>query len=123
VRKERETDPVIPLLDECRERARAAEAEGLSQRLDELLAFVHLFDRGIGTLVRTDPDDLGRLFRVLGRLDERTVDRLLATLASLPEEELAAAARTLGGMPRGTLQKVIRLAGRPALARFLVSRG
>jgi DNA-binding transcriptional regulator GbsR (MarR family) len=119
VRKERETDPVLPLLDECRTRAAHAQADGLLARLDDLVAFVHLFDTGIGVVVRTDPAVLARLFDVLGRLDAATVDQLVARLAALPEDELAAAARTLAGMPAGTLRRMVNLAGKPPLARLL----
>jgi DNA-binding transcriptional regulator GbsR (MarR family) len=122
VRKERETDPVLPLLDECRTRARVAGADGLLERLEGLVAFVHLFDRGIGTVVRTDEAALARLFAVLGRLDERTLDRLIGRLAAMPEDELAAAARTLAGLPAGTLRRLIGLAGQPGLARLLGGR-
>ena len=122
VRKEREMDPVLPLLDECRVRAEAASAEVLLSRLNELVAFVHLFDRGIGAVVRTDSDALARLFAVLGRLDDRTLDRLIGRLAALPEKELAGAARTLAGVPSGTLRRLIGLAAQPGLARLLGSR-
>jgi DNA-binding transcriptional regulator GbsR (MarR family) len=119
VRKERETDPVVPLLDECRTRAEAVGADGLVGRLDGLVGFVHLFDRGIGAVVRTDAADLTRLFEVLGRLDEPTLDRLIARLASLPEDELAAAARTIADLPPGTLRRLLSIAGQPTVARLL----
>jgi DNA-binding transcriptional regulator GbsR (MarR family) len=119
VRKERETDPVVPLLDECRTRAQAVGADGLVGRLDGLVGFVHLFDRGIGAIVRTDAADLTRLFEVLGRLDEPTLDRLIARLASLPEDELAAAARTIADLPPGTLRRLLSIAGKPTVARLL----
>lgn len=119
VRKERETDPVLPLLDECRARAEAVGADGLVERLDGLVGFVHLFDRGIGAVVRTHEADLTRLFGVLGRLDEATLDRLIERLASLPEDELAAAARTIAGLPPGTLRRLLAVAGQPAVARLL----
>lgn len=123
VRKERETDPVLPLLDECRTRARAAGAHELLERLESLVAFVHLFDRGIGTIVGTDAAALARLFAVLGRLEERNVERLIERLSSVPEDELAAAARTLAGLPQGTLRRLIKIAGQPGLARLLGSLG
>jgi DNA-binding transcriptional regulator GbsR (MarR family) len=119
VRKERETDPVLPLLDECRRRAETVGAVGLVGRLDGLVGFVHLFDRGIGAIVRTDAADLTRLFAVLGRLDEATLDRLIARLASLPEDELAAAARTIADLPPGTLRRLLSMAGQPTVARLL----
>jgi DNA-binding transcriptional regulator GbsR (MarR family) len=119
VRKERETDPVLPLLDECRTRAETAGARELLGRLDKLVAFVHLFDRGIGTVVHTDSAALAKLFGVLGRLDERAMERLIATLATVPEDELAAAARAVSRLPPGTLRRLIKLAGQPGLSRLL----
>lgn len=122
VRKERETDPVLPLLEECRARAEAVTAHPLLRRLEELVTFVHLFDRGIATVVATDSAALARLFAVLGRLDEATMQRLIDKLAGLPEEELAAAARSASRLPDGTLRRLLRLAGQPALARLLGGR-
>lgn len=122
VRRERETDPVLPLLDECHRRARAAGADHLVERLDGLVAFVHLFDRGIGAVVSTDSAALARLFGVLGRLDEATIDQLIQRLATLPEEDLARAAKTIAGLPQGTLRRLVALAGQPNLARVLGSR-
>ena len=122
VRKERETDPVLPLLDECRARAESAGAELLLGRLDELVGFVHLFDRGIGTVVNTDSQALAGLFGVLGRLDEATTSRLIAKLAAMPEEELAAAARSASRLSPATLRRLLRLAGQPGFSRLLGAR-
>ncbi len=122
VRKERETDPVLPLLDDCRRRAAASGADELHRRLDGLVVFVHLFDRGVGAVVRADAPSLERLFEVLGRLDDATLDRLVDKLAAVPGAELATAAKTLAGMPRGTLRRVVRMAGQPTLARLLGGR-
>lgn len=122
VRKERETDPVLPLLDECRNRAQRANTPDLLARLDELVTFVHLFDRGIAAVVRTDSAALARLFAVLGRLDEKTVDHLMTGLAALPEEELAAAAESAARLNVITLRRLVRLIGQPALGRLLARR-
>jgi DNA-binding transcriptional regulator GbsR (MarR family) len=122
VRKERETDPVLPLLDDCRSRAEFAGAGDLLRRLDELVAFVHQFDRGIGTVVGTESAALAHLFAVLGRLDEATLHRLIAKLAAVPEEDLAAAARSASRLPAGTLRRLLRLAGQPGLANLLGGR-
>ena len=122
VRKERETDPVMPLLDECQRRAAAAGAEELRRRLDELVVFVHQFDRGIGTVVRTDAADLARLFGVLGSLDDRTVSRVVELLAALPENELASAVRSVSSLPPSTVRTMLRLASQPAVARLLGAR-
>ena len=122
MRKERETDPVLPLLDECRARAESAGADALLGRLDELVGFVHLFDRGIGTVVDTDSQALARLFGVLGRLDEATMGRLIAKLAAMPEEELTAAARSASRLSPATLRRLLRLAGQPGVSRLLGAR-
>jgi DNA-binding transcriptional regulator GbsR (MarR family) len=119
VRRERETDPVLPLLDECRRRALASGSAELQERLEELVVFVHLFDRGIGTVVATDAADLGRLFGALGRLDEPTVGRLVKLLASLPQEELVAAAKALSRLSPANARRLARVASQPAIGRLL----
>ncbi|HWH36411.1 MAG TPA: hypothetical protein VNT28_01365 [Candidatus Limnocylindrales bacterium] len=119
VRKERETDPVMPLIDECLRRAAESGSADLRERLDRLVVFVRLFDRGIGTVVRTDSADLERLFGALGRIDEATMHRLVELLASLPEDELAASARSLSRLPKATVRRMLRLAGQPAVLRLL----
>jgi DNA-binding transcriptional regulator GbsR (MarR family) len=123
VRKERETDPVLPLLEACQQRAAATGADDLRHRLDELVVFVHLFDRGIATIVRTSSAELKTLFGVLGRLDDRTLGRLVALLASVPEEELAASAKAISRLSPGLARRMLRLAGQPAVARLLGGRG
>jgi DNA-binding transcriptional regulator GbsR (MarR family) len=119
VRKERETDPVMPLLDECQRRAAATGSEDLRRRMDRLVVFVHLFDRGIATVVRTDSADLERLFGVFGQIDEQTMRRLLALLASLPEDELTGAAESLSRLPSSTVRRLLRLASQRTVLRLL----
>ena len=119
VRKERETDPVIPLLEDCRRRAEVAVAADLVDRLDGLVNFVQLFDRGIGAVVRADAATLARLFRVLGRLDDETLDRLLAVIADVPDDELADAVEIIGRLPASTVRRLLGVARRPALLRLL----
>jgi DNA-binding transcriptional regulator GbsR (MarR family) len=118
-RKERETDPVMPLLEECRQRAGEAGADALRQRLDRLVEFVQLFDRGIGTVVGTEAADLERLFRVLGRIDEKSMQRLVALLATMPEDELADAARSLSRLPKPRARRLLRLISQPGIGRLL----
>jgi DNA-binding transcriptional regulator GbsR (MarR family) len=122
VRKERETDPILPLLDECLRRAQAAGDPALSERVNSLVAFTHLFDRGIGAVVRTDATAIAHLFAVLARLDDATVDRLRVAFAEVPQEELAKAARTLASMRPQLLRRFVSLAGQPGIARVLASR-
>ncbi|HEY7599236.1 MAG TPA: hypothetical protein VH741_04845 [Candidatus Limnocylindrales bacterium] len=123
VRKQRETDPVMPLLDECQRRAAASGSADLRRRLDELVVFVHLFDRGIATVVDTRSTDLATLFGVLGRLDDQTISRLVSLLASVPEAELAASAKSISRLSPALARRMLRLAGQPAVARLLRGRG
>jgi len=119
VRKERETDPILPLLDECLRRAEAAGDPSLSERVNSLVAFTHLFDRGIGAVVRTDAATIAHLFGVLARLDDATVDRLRVAFAAVPQDELAKAAHTLSSMRPKLLRRFVSLAGQPGIARVL----
>jgi len=121
-RKERETDPVMPLLEECQRRATEAGADALRQRLDRLVEFVRLFNRGIGAVVGTEATDLERLFRVLDRIDDRSMQRLITQLAGLPPGELADAARALGRLPPSTARRLMRLIGQPGVGRLLGAR-
>jgi DNA-binding transcriptional regulator GbsR (MarR family) len=118
-RKQRETDPVLPLLDECLDRARLTGDVQLVGRVADLLAFTHLFDRGVAAVVQADASTAAHLFAVLARLDDLTLRRLLSTLAAIPEEELANAARAFVRMRPSLLRRLLRLAGQPGLARIL----
>jgi DNA-binding transcriptional regulator GbsR (MarR family) len=118
-RKERETDPVMPLLEECQQRATEAGADVLRQRLDRLVEFVQLFDRGIGTVVGTEAAELERLFRVLGRIDEKSMQRLITLLSTMPEDELADAAHALSRLPQARARRLLRLIGQPGIGRLL----
>ncbi len=118
-RKARETDPVLPLLAECRRRADEVGERELSGRIAALLEFTHRFDRAVTAVVTADADAIAHLFGVLGRLDEATLARLLTALAEVPEEDLARAGRTLAGMRPVLLRRFVRAAGQPGLARLL----
>lgn len=122
-RKERETDPVMPLLAECKRRARKVGSGDLSRRLDSLVDFMDKFDRGIGVIVRANPAVLARLFGVMGRMDSPTVDRLLEALARIPEDELAKAGATLAAMRPELLRGFVGLASQRGIARVLRGRG
>ena len=121
-RKERETDPVLPLLDDCLSRADAAGDAPLRERVAALLAFTHLFDRAVGAVVRSEPVVIGRLFGVLGKLDNSTLVRLLNTLGAVPEEDLARAASSVASMRPAVLRALIGLAARPGVGRILSRR-
>lgn len=128
-RKERETDPVIPVIARCAELARIGAVDGragegdelqeLSRRLDGLLRFVHLFDRGVGVIVAASPPATEHLFAILAELDDTTIARLIELLESVEPAELASAARSIAGFSPRALRGLIGLAGTPALARLI----
>ena len=125
-RKAREGDPVIAILEQCLVEARKApdtqEAKELRQRLELLLAFVGDFDHALSAVVRARTEALRKLFKVLAAQDSKGLDRLLVALADIPEDELASAVKTISGMPPGSLRRLLKLAGRPTVARLLGSR-
>lgn len=129
-RKERETDPVIPIIARCAELARIGAAEGsqggegadlqdLSQRLDGLLRFVHLFDRGVGVIVAASPSATEHLFAILAELDDATIARLLDLLAAVEPADLASAARAIARFSPRAVRRLVGVAGTPALARLI----
>ena len=125
-RKEREGDPVIAILEQCLVEARKApqgeESADLRKRLESLLDFVRQFDHALSAIVRARTDALRKLFSVLAGQDARTLDRLLTSMADVPEEDLAAAVRTISKLPPGSVRRLLRLAGRPTIARLLGGR-
>jgi DNA-binding transcriptional regulator GbsR (MarR family) len=118
-RKARETDPTLPLLEACLERAAAAGDVPLGERIGSLVSFVREFDRGVGVVVGSDAATLARLFGVLGRLDDTTLRSLFGALAAVPSEELATAATRVATMRPAVLRRLLRLAGQPGVARLL----
>lgn len=120
-RLERETNPVVPVIERCVAAARAAGPEGaeLEHRLDELLAFVRRFDRGVEIVVRGQPRSIERLFSVLDQLDPRTVDRLWALADELEPAELAGALATLAKLPPGAVHRLIAIADSAPMRRLL----
>lgn len=118
-RKEREADPVLPLLDECLHRAEAVGDGALQNRLASLLEFAHEFDRGVSAVVRADASAIAHLFGVLGRLDDETLDKLLGALAAMPEDDLAEAAKALASVRPAMMRRLLALVRQPGLARLL----
>lgn len=122
-RKERETDPVLPVLRDCLAAAEASVDESggheLRDRVEGLLAFIGQFDRTVSAVVRADSAALGRLFGVLGRLDDKALDRLLSLLADMPEDDLAKAAVTLGRLSPRALRRLLGMAGQPGIAAII----
>lgn len=126
-RKQRETDPVMPVIERCVALARgAATASGadpeladLHDRLASLLAFVRRFDRGVEIVVRGKPGAIEDLFITLERLDDPTVDRLWGLVETLEPDELVSALGALAGLQPGAVRRLIGLAEQPALRRLL----
>lgn len=125
-RKVREGDPVTAILEQCLVEAKRApegeDATDLRNRLESLLEFVRQFDHALSAVVRARTDALRKLFTVLARQDAETLDRLLTAMAGIPEDNLVDAVRTMSKMPPGSLRRLLRLAGRPAVARLLCGR-
>ncbi len=126
-RKQRETDPVLPIIEQCVSEARAAaaapgaetELERLGDRLEDLLDFVRRFDRGVEVFVRGDARAIEGLFEALDRLDPATVDRLWALLDDLGPEEMARALEALAKLPPSSARKLIGLADQPVLQKLI----
>jgi DNA-binding transcriptional regulator GbsR (MarR family) len=126
-RKERETDPIIPLIERCARLAhdgagRApddAELVDLSRRLDGLLHFVRLFDRGVEVFVEAEPHTTAKAFAVLEELDEATLQRLFELAEALSPGEMAKALRALARLSPTSVRRLIGLAGTPGLNRLL----
>lgn len=129
-RKERETDPVIPLIERCVRLARQSaghdagnvELAQLSERLNDLLRFVRLFDRGVGALVEADPRTTKTLFAVLEQLDDATTGHLFDLADALSPEELAAALRALARLSPNAVRRLVAVAGTPGLKRLIGAR-
>lgn len=125
-RKERESDPVIPLIEACLAQAEDVagtaphdpEVERLREWLTELLGFVRLFDRAVALVARAETGQIARGFAVLAQLTDDSLDRLLRLLGSLPEEELASTLEAISRVSPRVAHRVLLTAGRVArLAR------
>jgi DNA-binding transcriptional regulator GbsR (MarR family) len=120
----RETDPVLPLLDECLERVRALPANEpgateLRQRLGSLVGFTHRFDHAVDIVVRLDSADIGHLFDLLDRVPDGQIEALLRTLATMAADDVVTAADLLSGLSPNTLRRLIGLARQPGVGRML----
>ncbi|MEO5985480.1 MAG: hypothetical protein ABIW50_08050 [Candidatus Limnocylindria bacterium] len=126
-RKQRETDPVVPVLQRCADEAQAGatrdgrddEMGRLGDRLGSLLAFVRRFDRGVELFVRGDARSIESLFTTLERLDPQTVDRLWALLAELGTDDLGRIIEALAGIPPGNARRLVGLADQPMLQKLI----
>ena len=123
-RVERETDPVLPLLDACLDQVRALPSDEpdvalLGSRLGSLVEFTHRFDHAVGIVVRLDSADIGRLFELLDRIPADRVDKLLRGVAATPPDDISAAAEVLAGLSPSGLRRLVALAGQPGVAKVL----
>ena len=118
-RKARETDPVLPLLDEGLRRAEEAGADELRERIASLVTFVHRFDHAVDAVIEAEAAAFGHLFDVLAQLEPATVSRLLETLEEVPTDELARAATSLSRMSPRLVRRVISLVADPRVTRLV----
>lgn len=125
-RKERETDPVLPVIARCAEQAlsgarRDADPElaRLGDRFRELLEFVRSFDRGVEMFVKGDARAIERVFATLDRLEPETVDRLWALVGELEADDLLRALDALSRLPPSAARRLIGLADQPVLQKLI----
>jgi DNA-binding transcriptional regulator GbsR (MarR family) len=111
-RLERETDPLIPVIERCVAQARAAGAEGadLDRRLAELLEFVRRFDHGVDIFVQGEPRAIARVFAILEQFDAKTVAKLWDLVEELEPDEVVSAVRTLAKLPPSAAHRLIAIA-------------
>lgn len=126
-RKQRETDPVIPIIAMCAESAHEAARAGghdpelrrLGERLDGLLDFVRRFDRGVEVFVHGDARAIEGLFDALGQLEPETVTRLWRLLGELGPDDMARALAALGRLTPDAARRLIGLADQPMLQKLI----
>jgi DNA-binding transcriptional regulator GbsR (MarR family) len=126
-RKQRETDPVVPVIERCTLLAReaaASDAAGgelteLAMRLDALLAFVTRFDRGVEVFVRGDATAIEQLFGALDRLSPEAADRLWRLLGELGSDEIARALGALAKLSPDATRRLVGLADQPVLQKLI----
>jgi DNA-binding transcriptional regulator GbsR (MarR family) len=125
-RKERETDPLLPVIDQCAARARQAadersdpEMAELGRRLTALLEFVRRFDRGVELFVRGDARAIEGLFEAIDRVDTDTADRLWTLLAELGPDDVIRALESVAALPPSAVRRLIGLADQPILHRLI----
>lgn len=126
-RKERETDPVLPVIRRCiaqaRDGARRDEDLGrLAERFATLLEFVERFDRGVEFFVRGDARAIEGVFAALDRLDTETVDRLWALVGELGPDDMVRAIEALATLPAHNARRLIAMADQPVLRKLIGMR-
>ena len=125
-RKERETDPVLPVIERCTAAAQPtgtnsgdAEMQRLGERLTELLDFVRRFDRGVELFVRGDARAIEKLFAALRRIDDDTADRLWSLLDELGPDDVVRGVEALAALPPAAARRLVGLADQPILQKLI----
>jgi DNA-binding transcriptional regulator GbsR (MarR family) len=122
-RKQRETDPLLPVIARCVSEARDASSDPemarLGDRLAALLQFVERFDRGVETFVRGDARAIERVFSALEQLDAATVDRLWLLVGEMSPDELVRALDALARVPAPAARRLVALADQPVLQKLI----
>lgn len=126
-RKERETDPLLPVIASCAEQAHVAatrdggdqEMAVLGERLAGLLEFVRRFDRGVELFVRGDARAIEGVFAAIDRIDAETADRLWALLGELEPDDLVRALESLSRLPPSSVRRLVMLADQPVLQKLI----
>ncbi len=125
-RKERETDPVLPVIVRCVDQARGLAAKDtdpelarLGDRFASLLEFVERFDRGVEIFVRGDARAIESVFAALSQVDDATIDRLWRLVAELEPEEMVRAAESLATLSPAAARRLITLADQPVLRKLV----
>ena len=122
-RKEREGDPVIAILEKCLVDVRKAtpgpETILLEARVESLLVFVREFDHALSSVLRARTDALRSLFAALAGQDEGDLARLLDLLAKVPQADLGRALKALSELSPAAVQRLLRIAGNPAVRRLI----
>jgi DNA-binding transcriptional regulator GbsR (MarR family) len=121
-RREREADPLKPLVTDSLEVAEDAlrahpddpELRRLRDWIADLLAFMGLFDRAVNLISRADTRHVARAFSVLARLPDDALDRLLNLFVSLPEDELVSTLENVSRVSPSTARKVMSAASKVA---------
>ena len=128
-RRERETAPVLPVIERCATEARAAatgggddEMQRLGVRLDALLEFVRRFEHGVETFVRGDARAIEGLFSALAALDPATADRLWKLMGELGPDDIGKALGSLSRLSPGAARRLVSLADQPVLQRLIGAR-
>ena len=123
-RKERETDPVLPVIARCVDQAREGaaqdpELEQLGDRFANLLEFVRRFDRGVEIFVRGDAREIEGVFAALAALDDETVDRLWRLVGELGPDDTVRAVESLATLSPAAARRLIGLADQPVLRKLV----